>query len=100
MLMLPVVLLLPVKAPQQSEEPRRYSYGMSSDRSWITWHGRNVLWLPLEYRPTEHSCCCIGTDYGDRLFVGKGSFNSLLVSCITHRVIFYYLLKGEACVEA
>ena len=26
-------------------------YGLSSDRSWITWQGRHVLYLPIEYRP-------------------------------------------------
>src|SRR5206468_867064 len=36
------------KAPEESQ----YSYGLSSDGSWIAWHGRNVLWLPSEYRPS------------------------------------------------
>jgi WD40 repeat protein len=26
-------------------------YCVHSDRSWITWNGNNVLWLPPEYRP-------------------------------------------------
>ena len=37
-----------VKSPQ---EPHWCGYALSSDRSWITWHGRNVLWLPPGYRP-------------------------------------------------
>jgi WD40 repeat protein len=28
-------------------------YGLSSDRVWITWNGRKVLWLPSEYRPVK-----------------------------------------------
>ena len=30
------------------------SYSMDKDRTWITWKGHNVLWLPPEYRPTCH----------------------------------------------
>ncbi|KAL6694115.1 hypothetical protein J3F84DRAFT_400561 [Trichoderma pleuroticola] len=28
-------------------------YGVSLDRSWITWNGENVLWLPPDYRVTR-----------------------------------------------
>ena len=35
------------------QEPQWCGYGLSLDRSWITWHGRNILWLPSEYRPGE-----------------------------------------------
>src|SRR5208282_5042194 len=34
-----------VKSPQGSQQTRKYDYGLSSDRSWIVWHDRNVLWL-------------------------------------------------------
>ncbi|KAI0006370.1 WD40-repeat-containing domain protein [Xylariaceae sp. FL0662B] len=34
-----------------------YGYGLSSDRSWITFHGQNVLWLPLEYRVVCSAVC-------------------------------------------
>ncbi|KAL7795766.1 Pfs, NACHT and WD domain protein [Trichoderma ceciliae] len=27
-------------------------YGFSRDRCWITWNGNNLLWLPVEYRPS------------------------------------------------
>ena len=39
-------------AKEESQESRQYSYRLSSDRSWITWHGCNVLWIPSEYRPS------------------------------------------------
>jgi len=29
----------------------RVGYGFSEDRSWITWYGRNLLWLPAEFQP-------------------------------------------------
>ncbi|KAJ5776870.1 NACHT nucleoside triphosphatase [Penicillium odoratum] len=31
--------------------PEQYGYGLSSDSSWITFNGVNLLWLPAEYRP-------------------------------------------------
>ncbi|KAH8803577.1 WD40-repeat-containing domain protein [Xylogone sp. PMI_703] len=33
--------------------PHWSGYGLSSDKSWITWNGKNVLWLPAEYRHEE-----------------------------------------------
>ncbi|KAL7942645.1 hypothetical protein V8C42DRAFT_331538 [Trichoderma barbatum] len=26
-------------------------YGISYDKSWITWNGKNLLWIPPDYRP-------------------------------------------------
>ena len=33
------------------KEPQHYSYGLSTDKAWITWNDRKVLWLPTEYQP-------------------------------------------------
>ncbi|EXM16382.1 hypothetical protein V3481_010651 [Fusarium oxysporum f. sp. vasinfectum] len=30
---------------------QRQGYGISADGGWITYQGRNLLWLPSEYRP-------------------------------------------------
>ncbi|KAH7176233.1 hypothetical protein EDB81DRAFT_633571, partial [Dactylonectria macrodidyma] len=30
---------------------QRQGYGISADGVWITYQGRNLLWLPSEYRP-------------------------------------------------
>ena len=65
-----------VKVPQESQEPRRYSYGLSSDRSWIAWHGRNVLWLPSEYRPWESSCSAVS---GTTVAIGCSSGRVLVI---------------------
>ncbi|EXK23745.1 hypothetical protein FOMG_19496 [Fusarium oxysporum f. sp. melonis 26406] len=50
--------LLPSSPPAAlpASSPRHHllqcqGYGISSDRSWITYEGRNLLWLPPEYRP-------------------------------------------------
>jgi len=29
----------------------KYGYGFSTDNSWITRNGQNILWLPPEFRP-------------------------------------------------
>lgn len=41
-------------------------YDISSDDSWITWNGENILWLPPDYRPAgkraiSRHCIAIGT---------------------------------------
>ncbi|KAJ5392227.1 Vegetative incompatibility protein HET-E-1 [Penicillium cosmopolitanum] len=38
-------------ATQQSQTPEDQGYGISSDRSWVTRHAQNWLWLPPMYRP-------------------------------------------------
>lgn len=32
---------------------RQVSYGLNINRSWITWNGQNLIWLPPEYRPKK-----------------------------------------------
>ncbi|KAK4076686.1 uncharacterized protein Triagg1_4289 [Trichoderma aggressivum f. europaeum] len=34
-----------------SEQLRFEGYGLSADRSWITWNEKKILWLPVTYRP-------------------------------------------------
>ena len=43
----------PLDGVDACQEPQLCGYGLSSDRSWITCHGENILWLPSEYRPGE-----------------------------------------------
>ena len=51
----------------------RVGYGFSLDRSWITWYGENLLWLPAEFRPSTSavSGCTvvIGCSSGRVIFV-------------------------------
>ena len=35
--------------------PQKHGYGLNDDSSWITHNGVNLLWLPPEYRPDNHS---------------------------------------------
>ncbi|GAB1311808.1 hypothetical protein MFIFM68171_02018 [Madurella fahalii] len=37
--------------PIRPDDPGIYRYGLGQEKSWITCNGRNVLWLPPEYRP-------------------------------------------------
>ena len=62
-------------APREFQESK-HSYGLSSDRSWITWDGRNVLWLPSEYRPVN---------YPSSSFTVSGS--TMVIGCQSGRVI-------------
>ncbi|KAL7905336.1 hypothetical protein GGI35DRAFT_488614 [Trichoderma velutinum] len=36
-----------------SEQLHFEGYGLSVDRSWITWNEKNILWLPVTYRPVS-----------------------------------------------
>ncbi|KAJ5569066.1 hypothetical protein N7450_011552 [Penicillium hetheringtonii] len=38
-----------------ASSPRPYGYGLNDDHSWITYDGVNLLWLPVEYRPSRFS---------------------------------------------
>ena len=50
----------------------RFGNSLSLDRSKITWHGRNLLWLPAEFRPGRSavSGCMvvIGCSWGRVIF--------------------------------
>ncbi len=36
-----------------TDKPQCHDYGLSHDGTWITWQNQDVLWLPLEYRPSS-----------------------------------------------
>jgi WD40 repeat protein len=55
------------------QEPQRCGYGLSLDRSWVTCHGKNVLWLPSEYRP---GVCAIS---GAMVGIGSASGRVLMI---------------------
>lgn len=40
----------PAPDPDQTQ---RHGYSLSCDKSWITWNGHNVLWLPPNCRPSS-----------------------------------------------
>jgi WD40 repeat protein len=42
-----------------SAVPEQYGYGLNDDYSWVTYNGVNLLWLPVEYRPTRSSLVAI-----------------------------------------
>ncbi|KAH6623374.1 hypothetical protein F5144DRAFT_583058 [Chaetomium tenue] len=50
-----------------------HGYGLERDRSWITFNGRRVLWLPSEVRPNcfalHGRMMCIGCFSGQVLFI-------------------------------
>jgi len=52
----------------------RFGYGFSTDGSWVTWRGRNLLWLPAEFRPVCSAVCgsavVIGCSSGRVIVIG------------------------------
>jgi WD40 repeat protein len=65
------------KFPTAETPTYRSDYGISTDYSWITWHGDNILWLPKEFRPgcsaVSESTVVIGCPSGRLLFVSFSS---------------------------
>ncbi|KFY96114.1 hypothetical protein V498_02885 [Pseudogymnoascus sp. VKM F-4517 (FW-2822)] len=50
------------------QSPARPAYSVLADKSWITWKGHKVLWIPWEYRPT----CLMVRDYTVALGCASG----------------------------
>ena len=50
------------------QRPQYLDAGVSSDNTWITYSGQNLLWIPPEYRPSCSAVC--GTTIG--MGVGSG----------------------------
>ncbi|KAK8062606.1 HET-domain-containing protein [Apiospora hydei] len=70
------------RQPSQSlplqREATRYGPGISEDRSWITWCGDPLLWLPPDFRP--------------RTSAVSGSL--VTIGCSSGRVFFVQLAEG------
>jgi WD40 repeat protein len=45
-------LLSTISKDKISQAPQYTKGGLSSDRAWITYDSKNILWLPPEYRPS------------------------------------------------
>ncbi|KAJ5966041.1 hypothetical protein N7481_012755 [Penicillium waksmanii] len=59
---------------------KQYRYGLSQERSWITYNGLKLLWLPSEYHPNSYDNFA---RYATTLAIG----------CSSGRVIFLMLSK-------
>ncbi|CAI7627747.1 unnamed protein product [Penicillium pancosmium] len=55
---------------------KQYGYGLSQERSWITYNGLKLLWLPSEYRPISYDNFAI---YATRLAIGCSSGRVILL---------------------
>src|SRR5438552_2657204 len=58
--------ILDMRQALQSDHFQWIGRGIESKRTWITWNGKNLLWLPPEYRPTEFTVRenCVGIGCG------------------------------------
>ncbi|KAL6900437.1 hypothetical protein GGI43DRAFT_383913 [Trichoderma evansii] len=59
-----------------------FGYGLSSDNTWITYRGENLLWLPPEYRPScsaiSERAVSIGCSSGRVLMLTFSDSNEIL----------------------
>ena len=68
----------------------RVGYGFNKDRSWITWYGQTLLWLPVEFRPVSSAVSeymvVIGCNSGRVIFIrfNTEGVNSCLDSGVSH----------------
>jgi WD40 repeat protein len=62
--------------------PNQVGYGLSSDTSWITWKGQNVLWLPQVFRASSSDI------FHETVYVGcrSGRLWSIQFSSTTHPI--------------
>lgn len=59
----------PATSPStQPNTPSDAKIGLSRDGSWVTWNERNLLWLPVEFRPF-----CSAVQGGDTVVIGTDS---------------------------
>lgn len=56
--------------------PKPRGYGLSTDYSWITYNGTNVIWLPPEHRPDRLGALCL-------------SRNVIAIGCVSGVVEFF-----------
>ncbi|KAI0184804.1 hypothetical protein EV127DRAFT_223467 [Xylaria flabelliformis] len=76
---------LPVRGSLRHEYRKVcFGYGLSTDECWITFNGENLLWLPVDFRPTTFdvsgSHIAIGTNAGRVLIIG---FSDGLLSVVS-----------------
>ncbi|KAH8797774.1 WD40-repeat-containing domain protein [Xylogone sp. PMI_703] len=61
-------------SPLSVQTPDWSAYCVHADRSWITWNGNKVLWIPWEYRPirsiVRDQTVAIGCSSGRVLLIG------------------------------
>jgi WD40 repeat protein len=55
-----------------TETPKWMGYGLDPEKSWISWNGIKVLWIPWEYRPSNPAV-------GDHVVVLKGSDSPMFI---------------------
>ncbi|KAF4632131.1 hypothetical protein G7Y89_g5991 [Cudoniella acicularis] len=61
-------------AEYANQKPSRQGYGLSAQGVWATWNLENLLWLPLEYRP---SCSVVA---GSTVAIGCRSGRVLMLN--------------------
>ncbi|KAL4744666.1 WD40-repeat-containing domain protein [Aspergillus terricola var. indicus] len=77
----------PEKIGHSAFSAKQVGYGLRNDRSWITFKGKDFLWIPSEYRPGHSS-----------LFTtcGKATF---VIGCPSGRLLILMLSEGNLVLQ-
>jgi WD40 repeat protein len=66
--------------PDQLQEAQYCGYVLSRDRSWITWNKHRVLWLPIDYRPSDIASSFASTSMSSTVIqIGLGSASGKVI---------------------
>ncbi|OIW30060.1 hypothetical protein CONLIGDRAFT_356496 [Coniochaeta ligniaria NRRL 30616] len=71
------------------QSPTFQGYSISPDKTWITWNGENVLWLPPEYRP---ACSAVS---GPEAEAEPPLVWTINLGCSSGRVLLFQFLPRE-----
>ncbi|KAJ5808099.1 hypothetical protein N7474_009368 [Penicillium riverlandense] len=69
--------------------PQQFGYGFTDDRTWVTYQGKNLLWLPPDYRPSS------GDAFAARPFSWPMSEANLAIGCSSGRVLILRLPEDK-----
>ncbi|KAH7176181.1 WD40-repeat-containing domain protein, partial [Dactylonectria macrodidyma] len=68
-----------IQSQSQAQQTRQCGYGLSPDKSWITYNGHKALWLPSEYRPLVSATCSVPPSTVARVTIGCSSGRVIVI---------------------
>ncbi|GAW14635.1 hypothetical protein ANO14919_040380 [Xylariales sp. No.14919] len=82
--------LIDVTGPVIRKRNFRIGYGILTDDPWVTLNGKNLLWLPVEYRPVSLKIS------GSTIIIGTWSGKVIILRFSTHRQAGSARAKGKS----
>jgi hypothetical protein len=84
------------QSPSQAEAPRFRGCGLNPNKSWITWNGNNVLWLPPDYRPSASAASAILPSIPSSVLLSTTA--TVALGCSSGRVLVFSI-KAPVVIE-